>query len=241
MKTQAVLFDLDDTLIDFQHSRRCGLRAVQERLPGLARVPIEELELVHEDHLQASYARTLTGRLSDEDARLERMRGICHHYQLAPDAGTLARAATAYAQEQQTNTRLIPGVPALLDALRGRVKVGLVTNGPSARQRGKIERLGTRAADFHVVAISEEVGAMKPDPAIFRYALAELGLAPDRVTMVGDSWEKDILGALECGMDAVWLNRYRVTCPEPGLVAEIRSLAPVADMLATLCVEARRA
>ena len=44
----AVLFDLDDTLIDLQYSRRHGLRAVQEILPDLKPVPLEELELAHD-------------------------------------------------------------------------------------------------------------------------------------------------------------------------------------------------
>ena len=115
----------------------------------------------------------------------------------------------------------MPGVPELLEALRGRVKIGVVTNGPSARQRGKLESFGIRPDGLDALAISGEVGAAKPDPAIFRHALARLGVAPERVTMVGDSWENDVLGALGSGMAAVWLNRYRLTCPDPGLAVEI--------------------
>ena len=235
---EAVLFDLDDTLIDFQYSRRHGLRAVQGLLPGLAPVPLEELELVHDEQLHAHYLRTLGGSLSEDEARLERMRGVCGHYGLQPDEMVVAEAAAAYAREQQSNARLVPGVPELLDALRGAVKIGVVTNGPSARQRGKLERFDIRPGDLDIVAISEEVGAAKPAPAIFRHALGGLGVAPERVTMVGDSWENDVLGALGSGMAAVWLNRYRLTCPDPGLAFEIRGLEPVGDMLDVLGVRA---
>ena len=238
--TQAVLFDLDDTLIDFQYSRRCGLRVVQALLPALAPVPLEELELVHEAQLQANYLHTLRRGLSDEEARLERLRGVCRRYEIDPDDATLAEIATAYASAQQSNTRMVPGVPALLDALRARVKIGVVTNGPAARQRGKLEGIGIRAEDLDALAISEEVGALKPDPAIFRHAVARLDVAPDRVTMVGDSWEKDVLGALGSGLRAVWLNRYRVTCPDPGLALEIRGLEPTEDVLVALGVQAEQ-
>ena len=98
---EAVLFDLDDTLIDFQYSRRHGLRAVQGLLSALARVPLEELELVHDEQLHANYLRTLGGSLSDDEARLERMRGVCGHYGLQPDEMVVAEAAAAYAREQQ--------------------------------------------------------------------------------------------------------------------------------------------
>ncbi len=58
--------------------------------------------------------------------------------------------------------------------------------------------------------------------------------------MIGDSWENDVLPALGIGMAAVWLNRYRRTCPEPGLAVEIRGLEAVGDVLEILGVEARQ-
>lgn len=237
-ETDAVLFDLDDTLIDYQYSRRQGLRAVQELLPALARVALEELELVHDEQLQVTYLLTLDGSLSYGDARLERMRGICRRYYLQPGETAIAKAAAAYAREQESNARLIPGVPELLGTLRRAVKIGVITNGSAAAQRFKMERCDIRPGDFDVVAISEEVGVAKPDPAIFQLALAGLGVSADRVTMVGDSWEKDVLGALGSGMAAVWFNRYARTCPTPELAAEIRGYEPVGDVLEALGIQA---
>ena len=115
--SSAVLFDLDDTLVDLQYSRRHGLRAVQEVLPELKRVPLEELELVHDEELQANYLRTLDDSLSDEEARLEHMRGICRHYGL--ETNRVADAADAYVREQQSNPRLVPGVEELFEAPTG--------------------------------------------------------------------------------------------------------------------------
>ena len=234
--TSAVLFDLDDTLVDFQYSRRHGLRAVQRLLPALAQVPLEELELVHDEELHANHLRTLGGGLSDDAARLERIRGICRRYGHRPDESTVAQAVAAYSRAQQSNARLVPGVRQLLDALRGRVKIGVVTNGPSARQRGKLERFGIRPGELDALAIAEEVGTTKPAHAIFAFALARLGVAPARATMIGDSWENDVLGALGSGMAVVWLNRYRRDCPDPGRAVEIRGFEPLEDVLGILGV-----
>ena len=236
----AVLFDLDDTLIDFQYSRRHGLRAVQKLLPGLAPVPLEELELVHDEELHANFLRTLGGSLSDDEARIERIAGVCRRYGLEPDERTVAEAAVAYAREQQSNVRPVPGVSELLHALRGRVKIGVITNGPSAQQRAKLERFDIDPSDLDALAISEEVGTTKPDPVIFRHALTDLRLLPEQVTMVGDSWENDVLPALGSGMAAVWLNRYRRTSPEPGLAVETRGFEAVGNVLGILGVEARQ-
>ena len=52
------------------------------------------------------------------------------------------------------------------------------------------------------------------------------------------TFEQDVLGALGSGMAAVWLNRYRLTCPDPELVIEIRGLEPVGDILEGLGVRA---
>ena len=224
----AVLFDLDDTLIDLQYSRRLGLGAVQEVLPELKRVPLEELELAHDEELRANYLRTLDKSLPDEESRLEHMRGICRRYGLETDR--VADAAGAYAREQMSNPRLVPGVEELFKALRGRMKIGVVSNGLAQPQRDKLELFDLLPLD--ALAISEEVGALKPAPEIFRFALAELGVR--KATMIGDSWEHDVLGAIGSGMDAIWLNRYRRTCPDPSLAVEIAGFESVADVLQTL-------
>ena len=224
----AVLFDLDDTLIDLQYSRRLGLGAVQEILPELKRVPLEELELAHDEELRANYLRTLDKSLPDEESRLEHMRGICRRYGLETDRVT--DAADAYAREQMSNPRLVPGVEELFKALRGRMKIGVVSNGLAQPQRDKLELFDLLPLD--ALAISEEVGALKPAPEIFLCALAELDVR--KATMIGDSWEHDVLGAIGCGLDAIWLNRYRRTCPDPSLAIEIRGFEPVEGVLQTL-------
>lgn len=223
----AVLFDLDDTLIDLQYSRRHGLRAVQEILPDLKRVPLEELELAHDEELNATYPRILADSLSVEEAGRLQIRGICQRYDL--ETIRVAEAADAYAQAQQSNPRLVPGVEELFDALRGCTKIGVITNG-CPLQRYKLELFDLFPLD--ALAISEEVGAVKPDPAIFRYALAELGV--QKATMIGDSWENDVLGAIGVGMSAIWLNRYRRSCPDPSLAIEINGFEPIESVLHAL-------
>jgi putative hydrolase of the HAD superfamily len=75
--------------------------------------------------------------------------------------------------------------------------------------------------------VSAEVGVGKPDAAIFRHALAQLGV--DRAVMVGDSLDRDIDGALAADLDAVWLNRAGLAS-RPGVVA-ISSLRELPALL----------
>ena len=235
MTPAAVLFDLDDTLIDFQYSRRCGLRLLQELLPALGGEPLERLELVHDEQLHANYLRTLDGSLSDDEARIERVRGICRHYGVDADIDTVREATQAYAREQQSNRRVVPGVPELLAVLAERCRLGVVTNGPSDRQREKLALCGIETGQLAALAISAEVGVNKPDPAIFRHALSQLGgVEADRVVFVGDSWPNDVLGARATGMRPVWINRYSQTSPDPAMAAEIDGFEPLDKSLEVL-------
>lgn len=89
-----------------------------------------------------------------------------------------------------------------------------------------------KGSSLDTVAISEEVGAVKPDPEIFQYAPAELGVR--KATMIGDSRERDVPGATGSGMEAIRLNRYRRPCPDPSLAVEIGGFEPVERILHTL-------
>jgi FMN phosphatase YigB (HAD superfamily) len=79
-------------------------------------------------------------------------------------------------------------------------------------QYKKIRRLGLQDFVHHLVT-SEEAGAEKPDPAIFLRALGKLGAVGEQSCMIGDSFEKDIVGAARLGMGAFWLNPHRRSPP----------------------------
>ena len=98
------------------------------------------------------------------------------------------------------------GAVSLLKCLRARRHpMALVTNG-SKSQRAKINAVGA-SVYFDTVLISEEVGINKPDTAIFRQAMSRLNAAPERSVFVGDSLEHDMVGARNAGMMTVYLKK----------------------------------
>jgi FMN phosphatase YigB (HAD superfamily) len=76
---------------------------------------------------------------------------------------------------------------------------------------------------------SEDVGVLKPDPAIYQVALQRLQASPAQTVMVGDNWSADVLGALAVGIRPVWLNRFGAARLLPH-VAELTSLEPLAEV-----------
>ena len=102
----------------------------------------------------------------------------------------------------------IDGMFELLGRLRGGGrKLALVTNGVPALQNAKIGRAGIRPC-FDVVLVSGELGIHKPDPRIFRLALRRLGIRAENAAFVGDHLINDIGGAQNAGIPGIWANFY---------------------------------
>jgi 2-haloalkanoic acid dehalogenase type II len=129
--------------------------------------------------------------------------------------------------EVTTRVELYPEVPAVLAAL-GNTRAAVVSNADR-------EHLAAWAFTLPVefVLVSEDVGAYKPDPRVFRTALERLGLAPHEVLHVGDSDVDDVKGAKAAGLRVAWVNRRgrarRADVPAPDF--EIRDLTALPALL----------
>ena len=83
--------------------------------------------------------------------------------------------------------------------------VGVVTNGPTEGQWDKLQRTGV-AGLVDAAVVSQEFGANKPDPSIFRHALALIGAQASETIFVGDNAVADIGGAHSVGMRTAWIR-----------------------------------
>lgn len=100
----------------------------------------------------------------------------------------------------------LEGAKNLLEFLRGKAKLGIITNGFTALQQARLTRTGLNDY-FELLVISEQVGCAKPHLAIFEHAFSAMGNPdPKNVLMVGDTLESDILGGLNAGLDTCWMN-----------------------------------
>lgn len=118
-----------------------------------------------------------------------------------------------------------------LDWLRGRYRLGAITNG-----NADIARVGLEGYfDFALSAV--EIGAAKPSHLIFETAANRAGVAPEAVIHVGDDAHSDVYGAALFGMQAVWLNREGADWPEavtPVPHVEVASLSELQRLLSEL-------
>ncbi|WP_438445765.1 HAD family hydrolase [Gorillibacterium sp. sgz5001074] len=98
----------------------------------------------------------------------------------------------------------------VLDELKGKVKLLLLTNGAPDLQKEKLAGVPALEGYFDYIVISGNFGEGKPAPSIFRHAVELLGIEPSEGLMVGDKLTTDILGSNGIGMPNVWINHHGV-------------------------------
>jgi putative hydrolase of the HAD superfamily len=150
------------------------------------------------------------------------------------DAVLAEELAHDYGRRRATGIALFPDALPLLAALRaaGRMLV-VITNGLQSTHIERIALLGLKEQFDHTL-ISDAVGFAKPDPRLFRHALALAGCASSEAAMVGDNLVNDIGGAQAIGIDAFWFNPEARALP-PNAPAprggEVRALADLHTLL----------
>ncbi|HEX9915513.1 MAG TPA: HAD family hydrolase [Candidatus Bathyarchaeia archaeon] len=135
-----------------------------------------------------------------------RVKGFCDHLSMEVPHSELRPLVENIIDVWHSGMYLDQDAIPLLEALRRRFKVGLITNwdhGP--RMHRLVEQLGLRSLLDDVV-VSDDVGVSKPDPRIFRLALSRLGVSASNAVYVGDM-DLDARGSLDAGMHSVLVRR----------------------------------
>jgi len=143
-----------------------------------------------------------------------------------------AAFSTIYLRHLARASHLIEGAREIVPALQAKYRLALITNGLRDVQRPRLA--GSAIGDcFAEVIISEEVGAAKPDPAIFDAAFERLGRPPrTNVLVIGDSLSSDIAGARGYGLDTCWYNPTGTARPADATSTyEIHHLSELARLL----------
>ncbi len=201
-----ILFDADSTLFDYQRAEVAALtRAFSQA--GLS---------FRDDYLaayrQVNYQIWMElerGEISREALKVERFERVFAAIGLATDTAVFS---DHYLANLAQGSYLIDGAEDTIRRLIGRVGLVLITNGLAAVQRPRLAG-SALAGQFEHVVISEEVGAVKPDPAIFDATFSLMGdPGRDEVLIVGDSLTSDIKGGSDYGIDTCWYNPKGEVC-----------------------------
>ncbi len=214
-RPKAILFDLDDTLLDMYSAMHSSWEEIcADVAPGLG---CDAASLRETIRRESALFWADEGAVAEYRVKPLESRAIVVRLSLLAmglddsDAEEIAgRSLRGYLE------RVAPFDDAIgtLETLRSQgYRLGMVTNGSSDTQRQKIGRWQLEPY-FDEIVIESEFGRGKPDPGVFRQALAGTGAAPDEAWMVGDNLYADIGGAQGVGVHGVWIHRERLEFPD---------------------------
>lgn len=201
---EAVLFDVDGTLCEYQRGTAQLLAAAFERAAV-------------EPFFSAAVYESRYDEFTDDSSDMQDLRERCFAA-IARDDGRdpeVGRAvAKAYAAERDHgNVQFLDGVPEVLDTLDRRYRLAAVTNGAPEMQSRKLDALGIDC--FETIVYAGYDTPAKPDPEPFAVALDAVETAPRRAIYVGNSLEADVAGAKAAGLRAAWIGAETRTTLEP--------------------------
>ncbi len=219
LDAEAIFFDLDDTLCGYWEASKAALKRAFEECgpPGLT--PDELM-----DHWAAEFREFAPSlkRLgwypayleSGEPTRTEQMRRTLTRARCADEQCAQA-LSDCYLRHRVDGLRLFDGAFEVLKKLKRRYPLGLITNGPADTQRQEIEVLGI-GSYFDTILIEGEMGEGKPNVSVFRRAEAAVGMPPEKIVFIGNSYAHDILPAIQAGWKTVWMRRPTDVPPSHG-------------------------
>lgn len=197
---KALLFDVDDTLLDFkkgQHQALSKMFASQ----GVTMTPAIKADYLAYNHkLWQDYE---SGKIAREDLLAKRFTYIFGELGIACDGIEMDQLFRGNLNEEAD---LLPGAEQVLTALSKTHPLYIVTNGVAETQKRRLEKADL-GRFFEDVFISEETGYQKPMPEFFDFVLQRIpGIEPSEMLIIGDSLSADIKGGQLAGLATCWVN-----------------------------------
>ena len=207
MPYQYLLFDADNTLLDFAMAEYVSFR---EMCAVLGIHWTEEAYRVYSEINDAFWKRLEKGEITASVLRVKRFEVFLEWEGLQREKTAVgpelpARMNKIYMENVQRQSFLMPRAKEVCGALAQKYPLYIVTNGLAKAQRSRLADAGLDIY-FRKLYISEEIGSSKPATDFFAAVMQDIGDPdPSHYLVIGDSLTSDIDGASGAGMDSVWL------------------------------------
>lgn len=204
-----VFFDLDRTLWDFDQNMMDALRDIffdfnlDSVFPDIN--TFVSTFTKHNDYLWEKYR---LGELKKDILRFKRFEMTLKDYGVNEPL-TAKKIGDEYIRITPLKTALVPNAREVLEYLKPKYKLHIITNGFDEVQFPKLEKCHI-AKYFEKVVTSETSGYHKPCPEAFGYALSSVNARKEESIMIGDDLEIDIVGSKKFGMDQIFFNRHNL-------------------------------
>ena len=229
-KYKHIFFDLDRTLWDFDAAAEVAFERIYEQynLKSLGIPSAHEFHEVYHPLNERLWELYREDKITKADLNRTRFLKPLEHYGIH-DVELADHLSEDYVYWSPRIVRLVPGTMELLEYLKPKYHLHLITNGFEEVQDTKLTLSGMKPY-FETLTVSEEVGVKKPNPEIFQYALNKAHATAEESLMIGDEMAVDIDGARAAGIDTVLFNP-RGEKIEGTRTFEVRNLQEIKQIL----------
>lgn len=232
---KALLVDLDDTILDSDSNADVvWLEVCKEFTCRFGSVTVENLHAAVMDArgwLWGDLERARKARLDLWQARRDILTRALARLRIS-NPPVVDGMADRYAAIREEELKPFPGAIDTLRRLKAAgIRMGLLTNGSSESQQGKVDKHGL-AEFFDHIQIEGEFGIGKPDERAFRNALHVLGVSPADTWMIGDNLDFDIHAAQQLGIYAIWVDAPGNGLPTGTPVRPDRTIRSLSELIA---------
>ena len=210
----SIVFDVDDTIYDQQAPYR---KAIERCFPDFDMSQINQNYIRFRHYSDTGFPKVIAGEWTVEYFRFWRCRETLREFgytEIDEETGRKFQEIYEYELERIT---MLDEMRMTLDFLKSKnVPMGVITNGPTEHQLKQVRKLGL--SDYiepQCVIVSQATGFQKPEKEIFNLAAEQFEMNPETTLYVGDSYDNDVMGAVNGGWRALWFN-HRGRSIKPG-------------------------
>ncbi|SFK30255.1 putative hydrolase of the HAD superfamily [Porphyromonadaceae bacterium KH3CP3RA] len=230
MQYKNLFIDLDDTLWDIHRNGKECLEEIYRDYGYEEFYPTFEayyrVYLPGNYHLWGLYGQ---GEITKEMLTVERFLAPVRAFGI-DDPEYAKKLSDDFLERTTRKTKLIDGALDLLDYLKPKYRMHILSNGFREVQFKKIKNSGLKPY-FDKIILSEDAAINKPHPDIFTYALKNTNSRRDQTVMIGDSWDADIVGAHQSRIAQIWFNPKGIASDGFEPTYTVKRLAEIKDIL----------
>ena len=223
-----IFFDLDHTIWDFDKNSDLTFYKILKKND----ISIEVSKFLNFYHpINRKYWEMYReNKVSKADLRYYRLSDTFKKLNYDINDDLINQLAIDYIEHLSDFNHLIPDTLIVLDLLKSKYKMHIITNGFKEVQKRKLQK-SNLIQYFKTVTISEDVGVKKPHKLIFDQALTAANVNVKNSIMIGDNFNADILGALGVGMKAIYFDFHKTNEKEREDVIIVKSLKEIISIL----------
>lgn len=231
MKFQCLLFDFDNTLVDFTTTSKQAFWQTFSDFDTECSDAIHEVYKVFNHQVWTAFERR---EMTAERLRIARFELLFDKIDQSPTTAEIF--SRRFLENLVQLSSVYAGVHELLQNLSRSYQLGIITNGLKEVQRPRLDLLKMRDY-FHSIVVSDEIGVAKPQAGFFEYAYARVAgnIPKEEILVIGDSLQSDISGGQQFGFPTCWISHERANATDirPDFsISHVGDLPQLLDQLA---------